>query len=171
MYCGSEENVLQRFIDVIEKKQPELVVRITGDNPFTCPYCIDYLILSHILRKADYSYLKDIPLGTSAEVVNANCLKEINSFPLEKYHREHVTIYLKEHPEKYLINYQEAPENLKNEKIRMTIDTPEDYQLVKYLVDNLGEKSEKLSLAEILEFVKTKPEIKQWNAHIKQKER
>jgi len=52
-YRGSEENVLERYVEASKLISADIIVRVTADNPLTDPQEIDNLILSHINQKND----------------------------------------------------------------------------------------------------------------------
>ncbi|MFF2903727.1 cytidylyltransferase domain-containing protein, partial [Bacillus velezensis] len=57
VHRGSEQRVLDRFAQVIERVKPDIAVRLTGDNPFVDPSLLDFLIQSHLDQHADYTYI------------------------------------------------------------------------------------------------------------------
>ena len=54
VYRGSLNNVLSRFVEIIKKYNPKLIVRITGDCPFIYPVFIDKQIKILLQTGADY---------------------------------------------------------------------------------------------------------------------
>jgi len=143
-FSGSNHNVLERFINAIaDLNDNDYFVRLTADNPF-----IDYKSLAKVIEfslenNTDYSYMKNIPLGTACEVVKVSALRKVSSANnLLHHHKEHVTTYIKDYPSMFNIqsldyfklNEQEDNNksiplllNKKDIQIRLTIDEQRDY--------------------------------------------
>ena len=165
-YRGSEEDVLGRYVEASKVFNADVVVRITGDNPLTDVDLVDKLVVAHIQNNAQYTYSLDTPLGVSAEIIDSNVLKDINRKNVLDSEREHVTPYIRYHPENYKII--EINSDLKNQNIRLTVDTSEDLKLIKTIHEHLGDL-ENLRTNDIINFLKNHPEFSQINSHIKQK--
>ncbi len=165
-YRGSEEDVLERYVESSKIFNADVVIRVTGDNPLTDIELLDKLIEAHIENNADYTYCQDTPLGVGAEIIDSNVLREISLKAELDSEREHVTPYIRSHPEQYKIF--EFKSNLKNQNIRLTVDTKEDLKLIRTIYRELGDL-ENLSITEIINFLRKNPELSQINSHVKQK--
>ena len=77
-YAGSQKDVLSRLINVSNLYKADAVLRITGDNPFTDADNIDRLIEHHINTSSEYTRTNRLPLGVTAEVMDANMLKKLH---------------------------------------------------------------------------------------------
>lgn len=166
---GSEDDVLDRFCTALGDGDYDNVIRATSDNPFVSMYITDGMILSHILNGADYSCSSDALLGSSVEVAKADKLRELNTrTDLESYHREHVTFYFREHPEAYKLNYMtvDSCAGLKD-KIRLTVDTVQDYEVAKAVFAAIGRPD--LDIPDILALYAAQPELFLGNKDVVQK--
>jgi len=168
---GSEEDVLSRYYEAAKKFNAEVIVRITSDCPLIDPDIVDEIVKKHLENKADYSaniITRTFPHGLDAEVFNFDTLEDCYKHGNKKYHREHVTPYIMEHPEKFKLQNIEAPVKLKRPDIRITVDTKEDFELISKIInhfDNLDFKTE-----DIVNFLETNPDLMKINKHVKQKE-
>ena len=54
-FCGSEEDVLDRFYKTATKYKAKIIVRITADCPIKDPNVIDKCIELHLKKKNDYT--------------------------------------------------------------------------------------------------------------------
>ena len=100
-YRGSEEDVLERYYETAKKYRADVIVRITSDCPLIDPEIVDEMIKKHIENKADYTtniIKRSFPRGMDTEIFSFNTLEETYRNGNEKYHREHVTPYIREHP-------------------------------------------------------------------------
>ncbi len=140
---GSDEDVLSRFIKCVKFfgiENIRNVIRITADNPLTCPVFIDKAVEIHTTIQSDLTHFLGIPLGTGVEVINPNSLLEISFLASSKYDREHVTPFFYKNRHIYRVcepmydifsNYQ---------VIRVTIDTLEDLNNVEHILRTLDYK-------------------------------
>ena len=149
-YRGSEDDVLKRFIGASKAGAGDIIVRVTADNPLTDPVLMDKLIEQHLKNQADYTHYLGAPLGTGVEVVNREILEKIHSVAKAPEYREHVTLYIVDHPEVFTINAVKAEDfGLNYPDLRLTVDTEEDVELMKNLQENLGDL-ENLGIREVI---------------------
>jgi spore coat polysaccharide biosynthesis protein SpsF len=168
VFTGSEQNVLDRYFEASEKFGGEYIIRITADNPFTDVDYASMIVDIALESKFDLCSLTNLPLGTAVEVIKKEALDEAHRLSHEPHHLEHVTTYIKEHPElfsieKPVVSIKKIPANL-----RLTVDTNEDYELAKLLYGNLY-KGNPFPLSDIINHINEHPEILKINSEIKQR--
>jgi glutamate-1-semialdehyde 2,1-aminomutase len=155
---GSEDNVLERYVQAGEKHHAEVVVRITGDCPLVDPELVDDCIAQFI--QADVDYLSNTspptyPDGLDVEVVRLSALKRANIETKKSFDREHVTPYVRESSIFTVANHTN---DLDLSGRRWTVDDPEDFQVitnvVKYFAPNLH-----FSWKQVLELSETHAEL------------
>ncbi|KUG07395.1 cytidylyltransferase domain-containing protein [Solirubrum puertoriconensis] len=159
VYRGDEQDVLRRFHEAAVAHQLDVVVRLTADNPAIDPGYLDRAILAHLAAGADYTLTTGLPLGTNLEVVNQQALATAFAQATAPEEREHVTPYLRRHPELFRLQtldfgMAEVPTTL-----RLTLDYPSDYALLHLLFSTLPSG---FDLAEAGELLKQHP----WLVHI-----
>ena len=92
VFQGSEDNVLDRFVQAGKAIGAQHLVRVCGDNPLIDIPLLRSLITAHIESNADYTVPGDqIPLGVGCEVVRLETLKNIEQQAHELKYQEHVT--------------------------------------------------------------------------------
>lgn len=130
VFTGSQEDVLDRFSQGVKKYQPQWVFRATADNPFVSPTLATETFQRTLSQNKDYGVLKQIPLGSSVEVVRATALLKAAAEAADSYEREHVTPYLYRHPETFaILEEQQPPEGYKGD-FSVTVDTIDDFKRV-----------------------------------------
>lgn len=159
VFRGSELDVLDRFVKAARLVNAELIVRITADNPFTDPQIMTILIHSQEEKKADYTWMEGLPVGIGSEVISISALKKAASLATDPYDREHVTSFIKRNPHLFKINIMDAPREFNYPEYRLTIDYPDDYQLVRKIYKDLHSDDKFLCLREIIQFLKEHPTI------------
>ncbi|WP_432222930.1 cytidylyltransferase domain-containing protein [Flavobacterium sp. TMP13] len=131
-FRGSENDVLSRFISIIEQNFIDVVVRLTADNPVVDVSLLDETIDFHIKNKKEYTNTVGLPLGMNFEVIDANALLSLKNKNLTSQDKEHVTLYIKNSSEftceSFKIGLQDKYNN-----VRVTIDYPSDYLVVSSL--------------------------------------
>lgn len=167
-FAGSEDDVLERYYLASKDLDCDYVIRITGDNPFT-----DHESASNALKyayenSADHCTTAGIPLGTGVEIIKKSALAKAYIEGKEPHHREHVTPYIKEHPELFkIIRYQSKLSNTFTD-LRLTVDTAEDFKFIEILYNELY-KDKPVELAEVISFIENNPELRFINSSVEQR--
>jgi spore coat polysaccharide biosynthesis protein SpsF len=156
---GDLNDVLARFIQVIDQYQPETVVRLTADCPLISPQVIDEVVAR--FNKGDCDYASNnmtptYPDGLDVEVVKASVLQEVYESSTDKNEREHVTLGVYRQPDKYLIVNVAGEVDLSH--LRWTVDTPEDYAFVKAIYDELYPKNSNFDFDDVMSYLHEHPE-------------
>ena len=108
-YRGPEDDVLARFFEASEIFRPEIVIRATADNPLIEIGSIERIVKALRSFSLDYCMEKDLPYGAATEAMTATALARAHAEARDPDHREHVTLYIKEHPDDFLITSKKLP--------------------------------------------------------------
>ena len=136
-FRGDEDDVLDRFYQAAKIHNPDYVVRLTSDCPLIDPSLIDMIIETTINSNVDYcsnTLIESYPDGQDVEVFTFNSLKKAWEESDLLSDREHVTPYMKKNFKVLNIHSN----NMKFNKVRMTVDEPNDLVVINKLVDKLG---------------------------------
>ena len=167
-YSGCENDVLDRFYQankIIAIGNEDSIVRITADCPLIDPEIIDRVIEMHKDKKADYTsnvIKPSFPDGLDCEVMGFSALTDSWINAKLKSEREHVTLYIKNHPELFHIESLENDVNLSS--LRWTLDEPEDYILIKEIYKNLYKDTKGFVTADIINLIDNNPALKTINS-------
>ncbi len=99
-----ENDVLGRFRAAADLARADVIVRDCADNPFIAPEEIDRIVEHYRSLRPDYAFNHVPRLGNEyadgfgAEVIGRALLDRLNVEAREPRHREHVTVYVWEHP-------------------------------------------------------------------------
>lgn len=129
VYRGSAEDVLARFIGAAEAFAADPIVRLTGDNPLITPETIAAVLARFSGGDVDYACTFDPPSypdGLEVEVLSRAALDAADQDGTDLLSREHVTIFIRRHPERFRLVNVQAPPALRRPDVRLTLDTPED---------------------------------------------
>lgn len=152
IFAGSENDVLDRFYQAAKLFKPEYVIRITADCPLYDTPSLD----KAIEQLKDFDYISDMgnaPDGMDIEVFKYEALKKAWENANLTSEREHVTTYIKSHPEMFKLG--EFNDNAEYNNLRLTVDTQEDYELIL----NIYKELNNFWLEDIVKVLKKKPEL------------
>jgi spore coat polysaccharide biosynthesis protein SpsF len=138
VHRGSLQDVLGRFLEVLDTDQPDVIVRITADCPLISPTVIDSVIAAFTDTGVDYAsntLTPTYPDGLDVEVVRATALRQLARQTLDADEHEHVTLGIYRRPEEFTLHaVTSSPDN---SNLRWTVDTPEDLAFVRWVFDRL----------------------------------
>jgi spore coat polysaccharide biosynthesis protein SpsF len=127
---GPEDDVLRRYAMMAERSGADTLVRATGDNPLVSPRMARKAIELLIKSGADLAAFDNLPLGTGVEALRAEAILKADAEAEEREEREHVTLHLYRHPERYKIDRRPAPPEASMPEARVTLDTEDDYKVI-----------------------------------------
>jgi spore coat polysaccharide biosynthesis protein SpsF (cytidylyltransferase family) len=167
VFCGSEDDVLDRFYQAAKLIKPKNIIRITADCPLIDPDIIDMVIERHIKEDSDYTancIVESYPDGLDVEVFKFGVLERTWLEAKLKSEREHVTPFIKKHPEIFkiisLVNETDLSEK------RWTLDNSEDYEFIKKIYQGIFQKKNDFRMNDVLNFLKENPDLEKLNSSI-----
>lgn len=169
-FRGSEEDVLSRYYGAAVEYKADIVVRVTSDCPVIDSALSDKAISFFLKPQNDYDYLRlfQYPRGLDTEVFTFKALEESYLEAEEKPEREHVTPFLYRHPERYKVKYMSPVEDYSHH--RWTVDTPEDFELIKRIIEELYPIKRMFDYVDILDVLAKNPEWYYINKEVRQKQ-
>jgi len=172
-FRGSENDVLSRYYHAAIQYNADIIVRITSDCPLVDPIIIDDTINRHFLNRNDYTAVGiegGFPRGLDVEVVNFESLEFAYNNTVNSQEREHVTLFIYQNPKLFKTHFIEAIGSLKRPEIRLTVDTEEDFILIKHIFSALNNDSDLFSTQDVLAFIDGNSHLQSINQHILQKD-
>ena len=127
---GSENDVLERFVQAARAYHADVVVRITGDCPLVDAELVDECIRQ--FKGSDVDYLSNTnpptyPDGLDIEVFTFVALEQAAKETNKPFDREHVTPYLRE-PGRFKTGSMQYANDLSD--LRWTVDEPVDFAVI-----------------------------------------
>jgi spore coat polysaccharide biosynthesis protein SpsF len=171
-FRGSEEDVLSRYYETAKAHQADLIARVTSDCPLIDPEVIDQVMKLYIDHQTEYDYVSNslertYPRGMDTEVFSFKALQEAFLEATALPDREHVTPFIHRQPQRYSLASVNYSENQSDH--RWTVDTPEDFQLIKKIIEVIYPKLPDFTLRDCLNLLEKNPEWSTINAHVQQK--
>ena len=166
-FRGSLDDVLDRYYQAALscESQPAYVVRATADCPLIDPAIVDACIRTCIEEACDYagrSAPPTYPDGVEAECFRFDCLREAWKEARLPSEREHVTPFLRNHPERYKVRWMIAPQD--RSELRWTVDEQLDLDLVREIYSALYPSNRNFGYEDVLRVVDQRPELQTMNA-------
>lgn len=165
VFRGSEDNVLERFINAAELYNVDKIIRVCADNPFLDIDALRFQINSYKEKDVDYwCYCKSdktptikTHFGFWTEGVKLSTLKKIANVTMEKIYQEHVTNYIYTKSNKFNIYFHPINKLIESEShLRLTIDTKNDFELAKEIFRLVANMSS-FNSEDLVKIVKTNP--------------
>jgi spore coat polysaccharide biosynthesis protein SpsF len=168
---GRAADVLYRYVQAAEMYHADIVVRLTGDCPLIDPGVIDTTIQAFLDSNPPAVYasnriVRTFPIGLDVEVVDFDALQMANREAKEPYHREHVTPYFYEDPQRFPIVSVTADGNYGS--YRWTVDTKEDLRFVREIFSRLKDVND-FTWKDVLEILEEEPELMKINSNVRQR--
>ncbi|MFD2654518.1 cytidylyltransferase domain-containing protein [Gracilibacillus thailandensis] len=169
---GSEKDVLSRFHQAAEETEADVIVRLTADCPVIDAQTIDHVIKAFVTSEhADYAanvLERTYPRGYDIEVFTRQTLAKLNKIACRNSDREHVTTYIRDHPDQFdIVNVLHHTDY---SNYRLTVDTVEDFQLIEKIIQSFEPKKPYYMLEDIIKLLEHHPDWLTINANIKQKD-
>lgn len=171
---GSEDNVLSRYQLAAREFGGETLIRLTSDCPLLDPQVIDDVVDFYKSHNFDFvtnspadETLRSIPRGMDVEVFSRKMLDEAALEAKSKEELEHVTTFFRIRPKRFQVNYFEHANPRKD--LRLTVDTPEDFELIQRIIQALYPKNPAFGVNDIYDLIDRHSELARLNSHIMQK--
>ena len=160
-YRGSEDDVMLRVIGAAESIQADVVVEITGDCPIIDPQIIEQTIRMFEKNDADYvsnAHIRSYPDGMDTQVFKLATLKHSASMTSDALDHEHVTLHIRNHPEYFSHVHLVAPPELHWPELGLTLDEPNDYELLKKIIEYFESSNPVFSCRDVIQLLKQRPD-------------
>lgn len=171
-FRGSEEDVLDRVLKAAQATGTEVIVEVTGDCPLVDPDILDGLVA--LYRRGEHDYVSNTlrrtyPRGLDVQVFSTATLADVARRTDDPVDHEHVSLYIYEHPELYRLHNQDSGLPERWWDLRLTLDTEEDYTLIRRVFEALYPGQPDFRMGDILALLERHPEWLDVNRHIQQK--
>ncbi len=169
-FRGSEKDVLARYYETAKTFKADAIVRITSDCPIIDVQVVDKTIQYFVDNNYEYvsnTVDRTYPRGLDTEVFTFEALEKAYKDAVMERDREHVTAYFYTNPDVFKIS------SVRNEtdysKYRWTVDTEEDFQLIKNIIEKLYNDNPNFTFHDTVKLMEANPDWFYINAHIEQK--
>jgi glutamate-1-semialdehyde 2,1-aminomutase len=155
---GSENDVLQRYLDTATEVNADILVRITGDCPLVDPVLVDQAIDEFLSLSVEYhsnTSPATFPDGLDIEVFTIGALKRAALESEDPFDHEHVTPYLRK-PGLFKTSAMLNGEDLSG--LRWTVDEPPDFEVICHVFQHFA-PNVLFSWKQVLDLQTTQPAL------------
>ncbi|HAU35906.1 MAG TPA: acylneuraminate cytidylyltransferase, partial [Lysinibacillus sp.] len=166
-FRGSEEDVLARYYETAKTFKADVIVRITSDCPIIDVQVVDKTIWNFMDNNFEYvsnTVERTYPRGLDTEVFTFAALEKAYNEATLARDREHVTAYFYTNPDVFKVG--SVQNEVDYSKYRWTVDTEEDFQLIKNIIEKLFFKNPQFTLHDTVNLMEANPDWFYINAHI-----
>ena len=139
-FCGSHYNIFKRTVDCIKKLDVDHFIRINFDRPF-----IDYFKLNKMIKyykNSNYDIVTNnlnfCPSGLVIEIAKSKIFLDNLVKIKKKEEKEHIFNHFYANKKNFKIKNLPYKDNLKLKKIKLSLDTPKDFEKLKRIFKNFN---------------------------------
>ena len=169
-FAGDTLDVLNRHYQCALQCDADPIIRVTGDCPLIDPGIVEKMLNFYMKNNYDYvtnTFPPTFPDGLDTEIFSFRILEKIAQKAKLPSEREHVTSYIRNHPDEFRIFNYENKSDLSG--LRWTVDEKIDLKLVRAIYSKMKPKIV-FSMESIMKMISKNPEILQINAGINRNE-
>ncbi len=155
-FLGDPDDVLKRLQDAAVFHKLDYALGITADNPL---FSIEYSNkIMDVIKKQhpDFIKIQGLPFGAAPWGMNVKALRTICR--VKTIVDTEIWGYLIDRPELFDVVSLEAEERLRRPQYRLTLDYPEDYELLQHLYMHIPFKTT-LGLKAVVAYLDAHPEV------------
>ena len=153
VFRGSADDVADRIIKCSVANKLKCFIRVNADSPFLEPPLINHAC--DVATSSDYEivtnlYPRTFPYGVSVELVRTDVFQSAYEQMSMPEHFEHPTLFFYQNIERFrYYNITRDGDNLS--KIRLTVDTEQDWQKFERVVNKVGDRWKSISYLDAVE--------------------
>lgn len=166
-YRGHPDDVLLRLTNAAELYGLDTVVSCTADNPFVDPVYIDRMVDYHLARGNDYTESEGLPWGAFAYALSYAAMVKACEIKDEVDTEVWGGYFTETGLFKWSV-MEVSDSDVRWPELRLTVDTPEDFELVARIFDELYEPGKVFPLSAIIALCRSRPELPIINADVLQ---
>jgi spore coat polysaccharide biosynthesis protein SpsF len=167
-FRGDPEDVLQRLADAAARFGVDLAINCMADNPFTDPEYIDRLVDFHLAQGNDYSKTAGLPLGAFAYALSTPAIVKACRMKADRDTEIWGGYFTESGLFRWGVMQVDDPAVAWPE-LRLTVDTPADFELISRIFDALYEPGKVFPLHDVVALCRCRPELPALNASVPQK--
>lgn len=166
-FRGHPDDVLKRLTDAAERYQVDTVINCTADNPLVDAEYIDRLVDFHQENGYDYSRPDGLPLGTFGWALSRSAMKRACKIKAETDTEVWGGYFTDTGLFKW--DYMPVDQEVRWPDLRLTVDTPEDFDLISRIFEELYVPGKVFSLFSIVNLCRNREDLIAINSFIEQK--
>ena len=151
---GDDHNVLSRLVACGNATKATDIFRITSESPFTYLENLKKSVKIHYKNNNDATFFDNVIDGCGYEIVNLKSLKISLLKGTKQDRSELCTRYIRCNKNKFKIMFIKCQKYLYNQKLRLTVDNPEDLILCRNVFKIINPN--KINFKKVVKFISSK---------------
>lgn len=173
VHRGPVDDITERLLGAARGQEAGALVQLTGDNPLVDPVHIDATV--DLFRSGAWDYAGNnltasFPIGFDVRMVSVAALERSAALSNDPTDRVHGTYHIHRHPDLFPRTGWEAPEGLRWPGLRLTVDEPADYELVRRIIETLHPQNPAFTAADVVALLRARPDWVALNGGVRQKQ-
>ena len=162
-YAGAEEDIVERHIALCGRESADAVIRVTCDCPLFDIDSASLFIEEFQKEYQDFIYVSNMAMmyGTLSELISFDALREVH----KNYRGPAISLPIRENMGSFKTLDITVPEELCRPEYRLTVDYPDDLELVRHIYNALYRVSP-LALRDVYTWLDDNPQTARINAHV-----
>lgn len=169
VFRGSEDDVLGRVCGALQSANADVCVEITADCPLMDPALVEEAIAEYFRTEQNNRYIsnadphRSVPDGLDIQVFSAHALYHLAEQTRDPLDREHVSygFYRPESGNTWAPRWITHAATRGAESLSLTLDYPEDYELIRRCHESLSAVSTTYGAKDIIDWVRAHPELEE----------
>jgi spore coat polysaccharide biosynthesis protein SpsF (cytidylyltransferase family) len=150
VFRGHETDVLERYVSAARTFGLSEIVRATANSPLVDPDAPHRVLKLRRRVAADHVIESGLPVGCAVEAVTTTALERALAHSTDQYDREHVTSFVRRDP-RFRAVRAVAPGHLRRPGLRLKVDTKEDLEFVRTVMNGVQHHDPMPELADVIE--------------------
>ena len=165
-FLGSEEDVILRLYEASRKFKLDYALNITADCPLVSWEYIEEIVNKYVETNADFIRCEKLSQGFHLWGLKIDAMRRVceikKSGETEVWGRYFTDTGLFD-----VIDIDISPEYIRPD-YRLTLDYPEDFEVLKKVFEHFGENTYKTSISDIISYLDENPQIVEINKHCRE---
>jgi len=162
-FPGSEEDVIQRLYDAAREFGIDYALNVTADCPLVSVEYLELILNKYKETNADLITCFNLPHGFASYGLKIEAMRKVCE--IKKGRETEVWGgYFRDTGLFDVVDIDVPPEHIRPD-YRLTVDYPEDFELIKNIFNHFGEDTCETSMPDIIKYLDENPQLLEINKH------
>jgi len=162
-FVGSEEDVIQRLYDSAREFRLDYALNVTADCPLVSLEYLEIILNKYVETGADFITCLNLPHGFHSNGLKVDAMRRVCEIKKSR-ETEVWGGYFTDTGLFDVVDIDVPPEYIRPD-YRLTVDYPEDFDLLKKIFNHFGEDTYKTSMLDIIKYLDENPQLVKINKH------
>jgi spore coat polysaccharide biosynthesis protein SpsF len=161
VYRGARDDILVRWLGAADEYEVDFIAACDGDDLFCDPVHVDRVIECYERTGADYITCTGLPFGAAPTGIARSGLRRVCALKTDTDTAGQGRFFA---DERVVTRAEvEAPDTVRHEEARLTLDYPEDVDFFEAVLAELGPEPADSSLERVVQLLRERPDLVEIN--------